>query len=101
MSEVVAYRISDDIRCLAPPGGEHFTQPPDSLTPCLTFNLIPPTKKFSRGSGHVPFSSPADVKPSGIRLVSNYFQKARPVRLPFVANMNSRSQGSQKAFDYF
>ena len=31
MSEVVAYRISDDIRCLAPPGGENFTQPPDSF----------------------------------------------------------------------
>ena len=37
MSEVVAYRISDDIRCLLPPGGENFTQPPDCLTPCLTF----------------------------------------------------------------
>ena len=31
VSEVVAYRISEDIRCLAPPGGENFTQPPDSL----------------------------------------------------------------------
>ena len=39
VSEVVAYRIS---------GGENFRQPPDSLTPCLTFNLIPPTKKHSR-----------------------------------------------------
>ena len=52
VSEVVAYRISEDIHCLAPPGGENFRQPPDSLTPCLTFNLTPPTKEtFSGGSG--------------------------------------------------
>ena len=34
---MVVHRISDDIHCLAPPGGENFIQPPDSLTPCVTF----------------------------------------------------------------
>ena len=46
------------------------TQPPDSLT-----LLTDPAhqKTFSGGSGHVLFSSPADMKPSEIGLVSNYF----------------------------